>query len=134
MAPFTTLSTDPEGPTTLAGVFRRQGNLNCRQGLVMDGGILYVDGDLNVQGGVSGKGIGRQFKPPFCFEGFGPCESSGHFQGDADTGLHRCLERDRVVGKVGSSRPLGIPVDCRLPAKSFGGIGPWIWLKRSRVD
>ena len=56
-APYTTLTADPQGPASLSGVFRRQGNLHCAQGLSMDGGVLYVDGDLSVSGGITGKGL-----------------------------------------------------------------------------
>lgn len=41
---------------TLSGYNRRAGNLSFSNGLVLDGGVLYVDGDLNITGGLSGKG------------------------------------------------------------------------------
>ncbi|MFN8611358.1 MAG: hypothetical protein U0931_27685 [Vulcanimicrobiota bacterium] len=45
------------GQTRLSGIHRREGDLSVLQGLHLDGGTLYVHGDLNIQGGLSGKGI-----------------------------------------------------------------------------
>ena len=46
----------PFDPVELAGVWRRQGDLEIYGELDLDGGYLYVDGDLEITGGVSGKG------------------------------------------------------------------------------
>lgn len=53
--PHTVLTAAPTGP--LSGAFRHQGDLNCTQGLQLDAGVVYVDGDLTVSGGLRGKGM-----------------------------------------------------------------------------
>lgn len=40
----------------LVGFVRRQGDLDVRDGLVLDNGVLYVDGNLDIKGGVHGVG------------------------------------------------------------------------------
>ena len=49
-------SPSPFDPVELAGVWRRQGDLNIYGELELDGGYLYVNGDLDITGGISGKG------------------------------------------------------------------------------
>ena len=48
----------PAGQTlNVAGLARYQGNMTLNQGLVVDGGVLYVDGDLTITaGGIKGTG------------------------------------------------------------------------------
>lgn len=46
-----------EGSNVLGGSLRRQGSLEVTGGLHLDSCVLYVDGDLTVQGGISGKGV-----------------------------------------------------------------------------
>lgn len=45
-----------EGPLSVEGFARRQGDLEVTSGLQLHGGVLYVDGNLTVTGGISGKG------------------------------------------------------------------------------
>jgi hypothetical protein len=40
----------------VAGLARYEGNMRLNQGLTLDGGVLYVDGDLTIAGGVRGTG------------------------------------------------------------------------------
>ena len=49
-------ASSPANPVEMAGVWRRQGDLDVYGELDLDGGYLYVDGDLSITGGVSGKG------------------------------------------------------------------------------
>lgn len=55
----TTLNQDTyTDPKDLNGVWRREGNVNLQGGLHLDGGFLYVNGDLTVgEPGLSGNGI-----------------------------------------------------------------------------
>ncbi|MBI3927772.1 MAG: hypothetical protein HY319_19685 [Armatimonadetes bacterium] len=46
-----------ESPTVLIGGARREGSLLVTRGLQLDGALLFVDGDLTVDGGLSGLGI-----------------------------------------------------------------------------
>lgn len=46
----------PFDPVVMEGVWRREGDLQFTGGLKLDGGYLYVDGDLTINGRVSGKG------------------------------------------------------------------------------
>jgi hypothetical protein len=48
---------DYNSPSPFTGVSRRQGDLRITGGAKMDGGILFVDGELSVYGGVEGTGI-----------------------------------------------------------------------------
>lgn len=41
---------------TVEWLVRRQGDLEVQEDVTMDGGVLYVEGDLHVRGGVKGKG------------------------------------------------------------------------------
>ena len=45
-----------QGANQLSGRVRRAGSLEVRDGLHLDGCLLYVDGDLKVSGGLKGKG------------------------------------------------------------------------------
>lgn len=45
-----------EGNLKISGPARRQGNLSVTGGLRLDDGILFVDGDVTVRGGLHGKG------------------------------------------------------------------------------
>lgn len=55
-APFTTLTAPPPA-VAMSGAFRHQGDLTCTEGLNLEAGVLYVDGDLDVTGGLAGKGM-----------------------------------------------------------------------------
>ncbi len=47
---------DIQPSTPIKGFAHRAGSLLCADGLVLDGGVLYVDGDLDVTGGIKGTG------------------------------------------------------------------------------
>lgn len=55
---FTPIETSllAQGANRLAGRVRRAGSLEVRDGLQLDGCVLFVDGDLKVSGGLKGKG------------------------------------------------------------------------------
>ena len=55
---FSAVETDllGQGANRLAGRVRRAGSLEVRDGLQLDGCLLFVDGDLKVSGGLQGKG------------------------------------------------------------------------------
>ncbi|MCW5867668.1 MAG: hypothetical protein KIS61_10425 [Candidatus Eremiobacteraeota bacterium] len=45
------------GQTKLSGINRREGPMTVQEGLFLDGANLFVHGDLNVLGGLTGKGV-----------------------------------------------------------------------------
>lgn len=47
---------NPLNPVSLEGPWRRSGDLEVLNGLELNGGYLYVDGDLTITNGLSGKG------------------------------------------------------------------------------
>lgn len=54
--PGVTTFTDSNGPSEISGYAYRGGSLNFSSGLELNGGILYVDGDITINGQIKGEG------------------------------------------------------------------------------